>query len=114
MPDKDKHFADNAGILKKIKSVLGLNIGTMLFGALFLYMLFSVVLYLTSSNIESYLVIAGPLSRNEPIRDLRYGQRKYIRQRQGDMSVIMPGKVARLMPTAWYMVSEFTEDRIVC
>ena len=26
MPDKDKHFADNAGILKKIKSVLGLNI----------------------------------------------------------------------------------------
>ena len=37
MPDKDKHFADNAGILKKIKSVLGLNIGTMLFGALFLY-----------------------------------------------------------------------------
>ena len=52
MPDKDKHFADNAGILKKIKSVLGLNIGTM-----------------------------------------------------GDMSVIMPGKVARLMPTAWYMVS---------
>ena len=105
MPDKDKHFADNAGILKKIKSVLGLNIGTMLFGALFLYMLFSVVLYLTSSNIESYLVIAGPLPEMKPIRDLRYGQRKYIRQRQGDMSVIMPGKVARLMPTAWYMVS---------
>ena len=42
-----------------------MNIGTMLFGVLFIYMLFSVVLYLTSSNIESYLVIAGPLSRNE-------------------------------------------------
>ena len=105
MPDKDKHFADNAGILKKIKSVLGLNIGTMLFGALFLYMLFSVVLYLTSSNIDSYLVIADLFPEMKPIRDLRYGQRKYIRQRQGDMSVIMPGKVARLMPTAWYMVS---------
>ena len=65
MPDNDKRFTDNTGILKKIISVLGLNIGTMLFGALFLYMLFSVVLYLTSSNIESYLVIAGPLSRNE-------------------------------------------------
>ncbi|MBU5481481.1 hypothetical protein KQI91_09745 [Blautia sp. MSJ-19] len=37
----------------------------MLFGALFIYMAFSVILYLTSSNIESYLVIAGPLSRNE-------------------------------------------------
>ena len=105
MPDKDKHFADNAGILKKIKSVLGLNIGTMLFGALFLYMLFSVVLYLTSSNIESYLVIAGPLSRNETYTGLAIRTEKYIRQRQGDMSVIMPGKVARLMPTAWYMVS---------
>ena len=28
-------------------------------------MLFSAVLYLTSTNIESYLVISGPLSRNE-------------------------------------------------
>ena len=42
-----------------------MNIGTMLFGVLFIYMLFSMILYLTSSNIESYLVIAGPLSRNE-------------------------------------------------
>lgn len=105
MPDKDKHFADNAGILKKIKSVLGLNIGTMLFGALFLYMLFSVVLYLTSSNIESYLVIAGPLSRNETYTGLAIRTEKVYKAETGDMSVIMPGKVARLMPTAWYMVS---------
>ena len=92
MPDKDKHFADNAGILKKIKSVLGLNIGTMLFGALFP----------TLNHIWS---LPDLFPEMKPIRDLRYGQRKYIRQRQGDMSVIMPGKVARLMPTAWYMVS---------
>lgn len=65
MPDKNKNSIDNPGVLKKIKSVFSMNIGTMLFGVLFIYMLFSVVLYLTSSNIESYLVIAGPLSRNE-------------------------------------------------
>ena len=91
MPDKDKHFADNAGVLKKIKSVLGLNIGTMLFGHL-----------PTLNHIWS---LPDLFPEMKPIRDLRYGQRKYIRQRQGDMSVIMPGKVARLMPTAWYMVS---------
>lgn len=83
MPDKDKHFADNAGILKKIKSVLGLNIGTMLFGALFLYMLFSVVLYLTSSNIESYLVIAGPLSRNETYTGLAIRTEKVYKAETG-------------------------------
>ena len=106
MPDKDKHFADNAGILKKIKSVLGLNIGTMLFGALFLYMLFSVVLYLTSSNIESYLVIAGPLSRNETYTGLAIRTEKvYKAGDRGICQLVMPGKVARLMPTAWYMVS---------
>lgn len=83
MPDKDKHFADNAGVLKKIKSVLGLNIGTMLFGALFLYMLFSVVLYLTSSNIESYLVIAGPLSRNETYTGLAIRTEKVYKAETG-------------------------------
>lgn len=65
MPDKNKRPVENPGILKKMKNLFSMNIGTMLFGVLFMYMLFSVVLYLTSSNIESYLVIAGPLSRNE-------------------------------------------------
>ena len=69
MPDKDKHFADNAGILKKIKSVLGLNIGTML--------------YLTSSNIESYLVIAGPLSRNETYTGLAIRTEKVYKAETG-------------------------------
>lgn len=66
MPDiKNKRPTDSQGIFKKMKNIFSMNIGTMLFGVLFIYMLFSMVLYLTSSNIESYLVIAGPLSRNE-------------------------------------------------
>ena len=66
MPENNnRNSANGQKLLQKIRSVFSLNIGTMLFGVLFIYMLFSLVLYLTSSNIESYLVIAGPLSRNE-------------------------------------------------
>ena len=52
------------GILSKIRKIFSLNIGTILFGILLIYMVFSAVLYLTSTKIESYQVIAGPLSRN--------------------------------------------------
>ena len=65
MTDNQKNSGNHPGPLAKIRKVFGLNIGTMLFGCLLIYMLFSAVLYLTSTNIESYLVISGPLSRNE-------------------------------------------------
>ena len=64
MPDKHTD-PEQSGFLKKLRSIFGLNIGTMLFGVLLVYMIFSLVLYLTSTHIESYLVISGPLSRNE-------------------------------------------------
>ena len=50
--------------LTDIKKVFTLNIGTVLFGALFIYMVISILLYLTSSRTTSYKVTAGPLSRN--------------------------------------------------
>ncbi|WP_373216931.1 HlyD family efflux transporter periplasmic adaptor subunit [Ruminococcus sp. 5_1_39BFAA] len=66
MPDNNKKEPGKmAGFLVQIKKVLGLNIGTMIFSVLFLYMIFSAILYLTSSHIESYQVTSGPLSRNE-------------------------------------------------
>ena len=65
MPDNQKKSGNHPGTLYRIRRIFGLNIGTMLFGCLLIYMLFSAVLYLTSTNIESYLVISGPLSRNE-------------------------------------------------
>lgn len=52
-------------LIQKLRNVFGMNIATMMFGALFVYMLFSAVLYLTSSHIDSYQVTTGPLSRNE-------------------------------------------------
>lgn len=55
--------------LKKIvtsaKKLLTLNIGTLIFGALFIYMMITVLLYVTSSHVTSYQVTAGPLARNQ-------------------------------------------------
>ena len=53
------------GILARLRMVVGLNIGTIMFGILFIYMAFSAILYFTTSHIESYQVTSGPLSRNE-------------------------------------------------
>lgn len=64
MPN-NKNSTKTPGILARIRKIVGLNIGTVMFGVLFLYMVFSAVLYLTSGHIESYQVTSGPLSRNE-------------------------------------------------
>ena len=65
MPDNQKNSGNRSNFPARIRRIFSLNIGTMLFGCLLIYMLFSAVLYLTSTHIESYLVITGPLSRNE-------------------------------------------------
>ena len=41
-----------------------LNIGTILFGAIFLYMVITLILYLTADHIKSYEVTAGSISGN--------------------------------------------------
>lgn len=77
MPDHNKQKPGKlTGILAGIRNIFGLNIGTILFGVLFLYMIFSAVLYLTSSKIESYQVISGPLSRNETYTGLAIREEK--------------------------------------
>lgn len=48
-----------------IRRIFGMNIGTVMFGILLLYMVISAFLYSTSGHIESYEVISAPLSRNE-------------------------------------------------
>lgn len=64
MPKKNQ-ATKTPGFLAKLRRIVGLNIGTVIFGVLFLYMVFSAVLYLTARHIESYQVVSGPLSRNE-------------------------------------------------
>ena len=42
-----------------------LNIGTIIFGALFIYLLVSLILYLTANHVISYQVTSGPLAQNQ-------------------------------------------------
>lgn len=65
LSDKYKKQEKTPGILARLRKVAGLNIGTIMFGILFIYMSFSAILYFTTTHIESYQVTSGPLSRNE-------------------------------------------------
>lgn len=53
------------GLFVQLKNIFGLNIATVAFGVLLLYMIFTAFLLVTSTHIESYQVTTGPLSRNE-------------------------------------------------
>ena len=47
-----------------IRRIFTLNIGTIVFGILFIYILISIFLYMTSTHVRSYRVTSGPLARN--------------------------------------------------
>lgn len=49
----------------KSRKIFSYNIGMVIFGAIFLYMVVSVILYLTADHISTYQVTAGPLAQNE-------------------------------------------------
>ena len=68
MADLKKHKKSKKksySLFTNIKELVSLNIGTIIFGAIFLYMLISIVLYLTADHISSYQVTSGPLSKNQ-------------------------------------------------
>lgn len=65
-------------ILQSLKKVATFNIGTVLFAALFLYMVFSLILYVTSSHFRSYQVVNGPLSRNETYTGLAIHEEEVV------------------------------------
>lgn len=56
-------------VLKKfisvLKKVFTLNIGTLLFGALFIYLISTMIMYMTTEHVTTYQVISGPLTKNE-------------------------------------------------
>ena len=52
-------------MFRKRNKHFNINIGTVIFGALFLYLVITVIIYLTADHISSYQVTSGPLSKNE-------------------------------------------------
>lgn len=47
-----------------IRQIFTPNIGTIIFGIIFVYMLISVFIYMTATHVRSYQVTAGPLTKN--------------------------------------------------
>ena len=64
--------------MSKLKGKIPLNIGTFIFGAIFIYMIISVALYLTADHIESYQVTAGPLANNQTYTALALREEKVV------------------------------------
>lgn len=60
---KSKHRSYS--MVTRMKESLSFNIGTIIFGAIFLYMAITLFLYLTSNNISTYQVVSGPLAKNQ-------------------------------------------------
>ena len=85
------------GILARLRMVVGLNIGTIMFGILFIYMAFSAILYFTTTHIESYQVTSGPLSRNETYTGLAIREESYARQIHRAILLIMQERAVRSM-----------------
>lgn len=78
--------------LASLKKLVTLNIGTIIFSAIFLYMIISFVLYLTSTHISTYQVTAGPLSKNPTFTALALREEKvYTASSDGYISYYAPG-----------------------
>ncbi len=48
-----------------IRRVFTLNIGTIIFGILFIYIIASIIIFITANHIASYRVTSGPLAKNQ-------------------------------------------------
>ncbi|NCB91472.1 MAG: hypothetical protein EOM40_02715 [Clostridia bacterium] len=75
---KRKPFVRVGHMFKSLRGKIPLNIGTFIFGAIFVYMIISVVLYLTADHIQSYQVTAGPLARNQTYTALALREEKVV------------------------------------
>lgn len=75
---KQNSFAVLQRFAGTFRNKIPLNIGTFIFGAIFLYMVISVILYLTADHITSYQVTAGPLARNQNYTALALREEKVV------------------------------------
>ena len=64
MSGKKKFSGTVKNFFTSIGKLLTFNISTIMFGALLLYMIITVVLYATSSHVTPYQVTTGPLTKN--------------------------------------------------
>lgn len=64
---------------KKSSSLFTFNIGTLIFGAILLYILISLIIYATTKHISTYQVISGPLAQNQTYTALAVRQETVVK-----------------------------------
>lgn len=69
MPAKKKKKKRRISV-RNLSGLFSWNIGTIIFGAIFVYIIISFFLYLTADHITSYTVTAGPLAQNPTFQAL--------------------------------------------
>lgn len=66
-----------------IRRGFSLNIGTVIFGVLFIYIVISIFLYMTATHVKSYQVTAGPLAKNQTYTGLAVYSEKVVKADTG-------------------------------
>ena len=79
MPKPKKSLPKVKISLKDLKKLFTLNIGTVMFGILFLYLLILGIRDMTSSHFESYQVTSGPLASNEMYTGLAIREEEVVK-----------------------------------
>ncbi len=64
MSGRNRFFKPIKNFFSFLKGLLTFNVSTMLFGAIFFYMIITVIMYATSDHVTSYQVTEGPLTKN--------------------------------------------------
>ncbi len=106
MPDNKKRTPATPGLLARLSKIVGLNIGTIMFGVLFLYMAIQCDPLYDNSLILNLIRLHPDLyPEMKPIRDLQSGRNLSIQRILPDILPIMPEKAVRSMQTGLYMVS---------
>ena len=103
LSERNHFFQRIKRIFTGLKRLLTYNIATIMFGALLLYMIITVVLYATSSHVTSYQVTVGPLTRIPFVQVWLFVRNRLFRQELPGMWSIMQEKVCRCARMVPYM-----------
>ncbi len=93
---QNKSSKRSKSLLTRFKESVSFNIGTIIFGAIFLYMVISVILYLTTEHVSTYQVTAGPLAKNQTYVGLAVRSEKVIYSNSGGFITYYAGDNARV------------------
>lgn len=105
MKDRENRNSD-------VQRYFTLNIGTIIFIAVFIYLVVSLIMYLTSNHVQSYQVMSGPLAKNNTYTGLVIRSEQVISADSGGYITYYARENSRVKRYgAVYSVSPSEQDR---